>query len=563
MPSSNSSLRRVRGGAGRLLRRVGQLHEPADDVPQVLHSVDVKASPLDQGWFVNPVAEGADPFVVRDGDRYLWCQTVGDVGVAVWQSDRLTSLGRRKVVWHAPETGPCSQQVWAPELHHLDGRWHIYFAASDGRNENHLAYVLVADTDDPWGAYTLHGPYNTGDGQGGTTDNAWAIDMTVLEHGGRRYAGWAGWPAARTRVQQLYIAELESPTSLAGRRVQLCSPFDYPWERIRDDRPAAINEAPQPLVHGGRTFLVYSCGSALLPSYKLGLLELVGSDPLDPADWRKSPEPLFASTGTTFGVGHSSFVPSPDGSDWWHVYHAKMDRELNFKRVIHVQPMGWSAVGEPVLGEPVPAGAPLRAPSGTPRSPRVTAAGWDFATRTDALADFDYYGHQQYVSLESDGLHLGLTPDQPVNAYRSAEKLVLRDGDFGDVRVSATFGVVEGGRAVGVLVRVTGPAVGFESQRGYFAGWVPRTGRLVVRRTDGRTSSELGALAVPPNPDGELTLVVEAVGTTLGVHLAHAPESRVEVEDDRYPHGSVGLRVVGTHAVFSAFAVEPVVGSEP
>ena len=280
-------------------------------------------------------------------------------------------------MWRAPVDGPFSAEVWAPELVKLDGRWHVYVAASDGRNENHLAYVLVADTDDPLGSYTLHGPLNTGDGAGGTADNAWAIDMTVLEHGARRYAVWSGWPDAGTRVQHLYIAEMASPTELAGRRVRLGSPYDFAWERIREDRPDAINEAPQPLVRDGRTFLAYSCGSALLPSYKLGLLELVGADPLDPAAWRKHPRPLFTSTAATFGVGHGSFVRSPDGSQWWHVYHAKIVPQRNFKRVIHVQPMGWSDAGEPVLGEPVAAGVPARGAVGDAarRSPRRPGPG--------------------------------------------------------------------------------------------------------------------------------------------------------------------------------------------
>jgi GH43 family beta-xylosidase len=134
------------------LRGLGLLHDPATDVPRAAVPLDGDVeAPLADGLFVNPIAEGADPFVVRDGDRYLWCQTVGDAGVAVWTSDRLTSLGTKHVVWRAPDSGPCSAQVWAPELVRLDGRWHIYFAASDGRNENHLAYVLVADSDDPLG----------------------------------------------------------------------------------------------------------------------------------------------------------------------------------------------------------------------------------------------------------------------------------------------------------------------------------------------------------------------------------------------------------------------------
>ena len=496
--------------------------------------------------------------MVRDGDRYLWCQTAEDVGVAVWSSDRLISLGHKHIVWRAPDDGPWSQQVWAPELHHVDGRWHIYFAASDGRNENHLAYVLAADSDDPLGSYTLHGPLNTGDGEGGTTDNAWAIDMTVLEHDRRRYALWSGWPDGATKVQHLYIAEMSSPTILGGRRVQIASPFDHPWERIREDRPAAINEAPQVLRRRGRTFVTYSCGSALLPSYKLGLLELVGADPMDPASWRKKPEPIFTSTQATFGVGHSSFVPSPDGSEWWHAYHAKVSRERDFRRVLHVQPMAWSDDGEPALGEPIAAGTPIREPRGTTHHSRRRSARWEFGPSGDGWSDFDYHGHQQYVALEPEGLHLGRVPLRPVNTYRSGEKVTLRDGDYSDVRVSTSFTVVAGSRAVGALVRVTGPAVGLEAQRGYFAAWVPRRSRLVLRRCDGDSSVELASLAVPTPSGAVRTLVMEAVGSRLSAHLAEEPGHRLEMHDTRYPKGSVGLRVVNTHAVFATLRVETI-----
>jgi hypothetical protein len=77
---------------------------------------------------------------------------------------RLTSLGRKHIVWRAPDRGPVSREVWAPELHFLDGKWHIYFAASDGKNENHLAYVLVSEDSDPLGKYTLHGPWRRATG---------------------------------------------------------------------------------------------------------------------------------------------------------------------------------------------------------------------------------------------------------------------------------------------------------------------------------------------------------------------------------------------------------------
>ncbi|MFG0332971.1 MAG: family 43 glycosylhydrolase, partial [Maioricimonas sp. JB049] len=325
---------------------------------------------LPPGRFVNPIGEGADPWVVRDpnGDRYLWCFSEGNRGIAIHTSRSLTGLGTKHVVWRAPATGSCSQEVWAPELHFLDGRWHVYFAASDGRNENHLAWVLRSASDDPLGPYELHGPLATGDGPARRSPNVWAIDMTVLEHRGRRYAVWSGWDAPGTDRQYLYIAGMKSPTELSGRRVRICDNADFLWERVEPGREhRGLNEAPQVLKRGDRTFLVYSCGASWLPTYKLGLLELTGDDPLDPSAWTKHAEPVFAGTEETYGVGHSCFVPSPDESEWWHVFHAKRDRQPGWRRAIFVQPMQFARDGFPQFGEPVRAGEPLRRPAGEER----------------------------------------------------------------------------------------------------------------------------------------------------------------------------------------------------
>ncbi len=551
MPTRPEILGRIRRRAGRAVTRT-RLARGTDTVPA--STIRTVAGSLPEGWFVNPVAEGADPYVTRDGTDYLWCHSVGDRGVAVGRSDRLTSPGDRRVVWTAPEDGPFSREVWAPELFLLDGRWHIYVAASDGRNENHRAYVLVADTEDPQGPYTLHGPLETGDRPG---EPLWAIDMTVLEHQGRRYAVWSGWPDQQTPVQHLYLAPMSSPTELAATRVLLAAPYDFAWERIAEDRTEAINEAPQVLQHGGRTFLLYSCGSALLPSYKLGLLELVGADPADPASWRKHPEPVFSSTDTAFGVGHGTVVRSPDETEWWLVYHRKIVRERNFKRVIQTQPFTWDEDGLPRFGDPVSPGVALREPSGTRHRPRRVAARWDFSEGS-VRRDFDYFGHQQFLTVDSDGLHLGRVPEHPVNAFRSGEKVVLRDGRYDDVRVTTRFSVPGPGKAVGVLMRTTGPAVGVDAQRGYVAAWVEQHRRLLIGRTDGSGWTLLGTLTLgeAAGPGPERTLWAEARGSVLQVGV-DGVDGVLEVRDDAYPTGSVGLRVVHAHAVFRDLEVTP------
>ncbi|HET7174238.1 MAG TPA: glycoside hydrolase family 43 protein [Nocardioidaceae bacterium] len=512
-----------------------------------------RSGPLPGDLFVNPIAEGADPCVVRIGERYLWCQSEANVGVSLWTSDRLTTLGERHVVWRAPADGPASRQVWAPELFFLDGRWRIYLAASDGRNRTHRSYVLTAESDDPLGPYRLGGPLATGDGSPRSSQPRWAIDLTVLEYAGRRFALWSGWPDGRTDSQCLYIAPMSDPTTIAGPRVRVCANDDFPWELT--DPPAGrrgLNEAPQVLQHDGRTFVLYSCGASWLPTYGLGLLELRGDDPLDPACWYKHPEPAFQGTDATFGVGHSGFVTEPDGS-WWHVFHAKVDREPGWRRALFVQPMGWDDDGLPRLGRPVAPGEPVAVPAETPARARTAAGDWHFPD--SGLGDFDYYGHQQFLDLAADGVLLGQAPDRPVNDYRSGEKLVLRDGRYADVRVTTELRLLGGALEAGLLIRVTAPAVGPNAQRGYYAAVSASRGLVTVGKMDGRRRVELGTAPYRSTVPNRLT--VEAVGPRLTMYLDGQPESPLAVTDDEFAFGSVGLRVSDTAACYRSLSVRP------
>jgi len=503
--------------------------------------------------FVNPIAEGADPWVVRHGDTYYWCQSEGNRGVAVWKSDRLTDLGEKHVVWRSPDAGPHSAEIWAPELHFLDGRWYVYVAASNGENENHRTIVLESADADPLGDYALKAELYTGDSIETGEHNRWAIDATVLEHGGKRYFVWSGWEDTRDE-QWLYVAPMKNPWTVGGNRVRICDNDDHLWERVSespDER--GLHEAPQVLRRNGRTFVVYSCSGSWEPSYKLGLLELrPGGDPMNPADWSKRAKPVFRATEKTYGVGHCSFTKSPDGREDWMAFHAKVDRRPGWRRAIHIQPFGWSADGEPAFGEPVAAATPIPVPSGQAAEKVTGAFTDDFETGLDGWA---YYGHQQYFGLPDGQLQLGRRPAAPINEYRCGEKMLVRDGAWGDFTAKVKVTILEGGRDAGLLFRVTDPSVGYDAQHGYFFGLLPGEDRAVLGYTDGGRWRELGRADVPVDPGRDYEIAVTAKGTSLSASVDGKLVLRAE--DDHSPSGTLGLRVVDVHAAFDDLRVEP------
>ena len=504
-----------------------------------------KTGALPGTHFVNPIGVGQDPWVIRDSKekRYLWCFSEGDRAITIHTSKNLTRLGERHLVWQAPDEGPFSRQVWAPELHLLDGRWHIYFAASDGKNRNHLTYVLRSRNEDPLGKYDLHGPLQTGDR---TSENIWAIDMTPLTHKGELYALWSGWDRPDSDRQFLYIARMESPTKLATRRVRLCDNLDYPWERTEPPpKGRGLNEAPQVLTQGDRLFVTYSCGASWLPSYKLGLLELIGDNPLDPASWQKRKGSIFQSTSETFGVGHSCFVKSPDGSEWWQVFHAKRDRSPGWRRTIFAQPFKWSRDGRPLLGRPMGPTLPFPRPAGEK----------DFLLKlpysSDLSSDHSFFGHPQFYRSERQSLTLGSPPEHAVNEFRAGEKILLNGMLPNDFTASVTmnFNRVREGRGSGILFRSTAPSVGFDAARGYFVGIKPSQNTVLLGKMDGSTWQELTRRAVTVDVSRDHQLSVSAEGSRFTVSLNGS--LLFTHQDGTYKSGTLGLRVTDIPTTFS------------
>lgn len=317
-------------------------------------------------YFTNPIADGADPWVFKKGNRYYYSSS-GRGGIYVSQSDKLTDLGERVQVWKAPETGWNIGNIWAPEIHFMSGKWYIYYTAGANKGGPFIhqrSGVLQSVTDDPFGAYVDKGMLYTGDNIQDPGSVKWAIDLTPFRMNGQLYAVWSGWEenadTDKTK-QHLYIARMSNPWTISSNRVKISSPTE-PWET---GGPLDLNEGPEMLKKNEKAFIIYSARESWLKEYRLAQLALADTllNPMQPENWVKS-GPVFEGTEEVLGVGHCSFTTSPDGTEDWIFYHSKKAEEPGWDRNIRLQKFTWTADGFPVFGAPIPAGVPIRVPSG-------------------------------------------------------------------------------------------------------------------------------------------------------------------------------------------------------
>lgn len=356
-----------------------------------LNPVDMVITQTDL-TFTNPIFDMPDPWVVKHGDYYYPCKASGN-GINLGRSTKLSSWGATSSVWKAPSDSGGgavkpwnTSNIWAPELHRVDGVWYIYYTAGRPTTETNGSYtsqrsgVLRNTSDDPTkGTWEDMGMLYTGDdykeGIVATTDNTiYAIDLAVFYMGEQLYAVWSG-STSKTSAQndRLYIATMSNPYTISSSRVEI-SRVELNWEKIN----GSVNEGPAFLLSPDKTkfYVVYSANGAWTKQYRLGYLKLnVGDDPMKKSSWTKSSTDIFyrcdetASQNGVNGVGHCCFTKSPDETEDWIVYHTKNrnDNTWSSGRSTFIQKFKWNEDGTPNFGKPVGWGDPVVLPSGETR----------------------------------------------------------------------------------------------------------------------------------------------------------------------------------------------------
>jgi len=274
-----------------------------------------------------------EPLVLQRADPYVYFHTDGYYyfTASVPEYDRIElrrawsvkglSDAQPVTIWRKHADGPMSWHIWAPELHHIDGKWYIYFAA--GRAEDPWwirTYVLENSSRDPFsGTWEEKGELLS-------EWDSFMLDTTVFSHRGKWYAVWAQKRKERSENSVLYIAEMESPIKLKLPQTMLTFP-EFDWEC----RGFKVNEGPSVLIRNGKIFLTYSA-SATDSTYCMGMLYAdENADLTDAASWKKSESPVFKTDCEKgiYGPGHNSFTTSRDGKEDYLVYHARPYAEVD------------------------------------------------------------------------------------------------------------------------------------------------------------------------------------------------------------------------------------------
>ncbi len=279
--------------------------------------------------FTNPVAPGADPFVLKDDDgTYYLYATGGDTyGYRVFSSKNLVEwtahgycLNREDVYIDptSPEVasapyGETNYLFWAPEVLKYDGKYYLVYSAQ--------RHIGIAVSDSPLG------PFKNNESSF-LIPSFLAIDGNFfVDKDGKVYLYFSTAGVARFgeqsvhQGQNIWGGELDMTTlKLKEDTVRLLLEWDLDYD------PIPLLEGPFMIENDGKYYLTFSSGDAVKTHYSVHCA--VGTSPLgefvrdtenivlkcDDLDYADRANPHL------YGTAHHSFVEAPNGKDLLIVY---------------------------------------------------------------------------------------------------------------------------------------------------------------------------------------------------------------------------------------------------
>jgi len=309
--------------------------------------------------YTNPVwpRSFADPFVLRwQGEYYAYGTGPALPDTQTGESRVFPLLRSRDLVhWEEcsgallPLTETEKRHYWAPEVVESEGRFYLYYSASDGSGDE-TQRLRVAVADHPLGPFVDSGTLLL-------PDEGFSIDAHPFRDpaDGRWYLFFAkDYFDARVGTALAVVPLAADMISVSGPVQNAVRPVGD-WQIYERNRMLYNQtweawhtvEGPFVLFDKGRYYCLYSGGNWQGAEYGVGYA--VADQVLGPyQDSGLGPAVLKGVSGIVLGPGHNSVVLGPDNKTCFIVYHA-WDAAKTARRLC-IDPLVWTGTGPLAAG---------------------------------------------------------------------------------------------------------------------------------------------------------------------------------------------------------------------
>lgn len=461
------------------------------------YSTAEAGNPFVDGWY-------ADPDVAIYDNRYWVFPTSSrpyeeQTYLDAFSSPDLINWTKHSNVLTTADVSWAHKAVWAPAPIARNGKYYLYFAANDIQSNAELGGIGVAVADKP------EGPYVDAIGRpliSQFVNGAQPIDQDVfVDSDGQAYMYYGGW--GHSNVVRLN----DDMTSLGT--------FDD-GTTYKEITPENYVEGPQMFKRDGKYYLMWSEGGWGGPNYAVSYA--MADSPTGP--FTRIGRVLSQDPAVARGSGHNSVLNMPGTDIWYIVYHR---RPLSLtganQRQISYDRMYFNADG---------------------------------TIKPVTMLVKDNFDDRNAVGWRTYGGSWSASSGQYTASPSSGGKVLL-DTDFANVVQDAEVTLRSGNGDGGIVFRVTQPATGTDSYRGYYAG-ISGSGRVLLGKAD-HGWTPLASVPMTVRPGVRYHLRVEAVGSSIRVYVDDMATPRITVSDSSHTSGANGLRVFNVGAGFDNVSV--------
>jgi GH43 family beta-xylosidase len=381
---------------------------------------------IDSFTYTNPstVNRIGDPYILKSLNGYYYCYPTSRTdGFKVWKSKDLCEWEDAGLAYDGKQRGCWANgKFWAPEVVFHNNKYYMYYTGRWAGKESLRIGLAISDTPE--------GPFIEALGRPLFDFDYAAIDAHVfIDNDGQKYLYYSR-DCSENIVNGIHESHIygvklaDTMRELAGEPVLLTKP-EQEWEK-RSGSEYRWNEGPFMVRHKGICYLMFSANHFAGKFYALGYG--ISKSPLGPFEKYKDNPILEAPEEWRHvsGPGHHSLTFSPDGKEFFAVYHTHVDAQQGGgNRQMAIDRAGFRDDGSMYINGP--SLSPMPKPSGSGPYKNITgtavieaSSGRDKVKylKDGEIGFYKRFGQYDWVSDPEDREPvITLTWEKPVKIY--------------------------------------------------------------------------------------------------------------------------------------------------